>query len=632
MDVNPHISPDAGRKHTRGGMVYRYQALILLWAFDAIITISSIAHCDNFVTPKEAGLGISAVVILCAILAAAVVRGERPRAKIGLPGWFLLAWIAAQFASSLISGNTLFLSAELTLPITYFLIYLSFLWLAPKDAGVDNQTMKVAALFGLLFALHGILQYIGIDFLSAHSRFAYAGSPSLRVYSLFGNSDLLADFLAVALPVSIGAAFSCSSKAGKVFAALSALVIAAAIAMSGSRGAMAASVGSTIFFFVLFWERRSKAFKTAAAAAAIILTLTAIACSTLLIPGKTGSVKLRLMYWETALDMFVERPAFGGGPGYFRLNYPEYQKKYFEKNHSSGLERLATLEMPGHSHNEYLNAMADSGAAGAIFFILAIGSGIYMSLKKTNRPILYRATWGAAAVSFAIISFFGYPLRIPPTGLFLPFILAVLYDGGGDSDWSGMFVPLPAPFKTIIVKIVLIGIFLTVAIFAGENRIRPLEARILLTGAKRAIADSRPDRGLYLSLKTLSIDPNEGEALFTAGAAELQMNEPEKALSYLLKARKLSGDPNLLFDISLAYSYLGKMNTAIAIMESLRNTIPGDIRPKKMLALYYFKTGRGELAVDMLKESNRTEPADKETARVLKQLRQPVVRKNSGLR
>lgn len=611
-------------------MLYRYQAILFIWALDAVLTYTYAAagRCDDFVSPKETSLGISVIVILSLIFASAVLKGSRPRLKPGISGLALLLWVTSLFLSAILSGHTDYSLRELRLPVLYFLTFLSFLLLAEKKGAEDISMFSVAAAAGMLFALHGLFQYFGLDFMPSHSRYASADSRALHVYSLFGNPNMLADFLALAIPLCLaGMIPGGKSVLKKLFFAVSAFILIFTITLTGSRAAIIASAFSALFFFAMTLSKKNKNLISLQAVlypAIIFLMAASIAFSTVRISGKIGSVQLRMLYWRAAVSMFAERPALGGGPGNYRLEYLDFQREYFETNHSIELERLTTLEKPGHPHSEYLNALADTGILGFLFFAAAVFSGIFIAARRSSTCTHDYSAWGASLLGFAILSFFGDPLRVPTTGVFLPISLAMIAGAERHASEVAASTPMPAAMRSRISKITLLAIIACAALYAGEQQFRPLQARMFLTGAKRALAAGQPDRVIELAEIALRLLPNDGETLFTEGAAYLQTGRAKEALYLFRKAKNTSADPNLDINISLAYADLGQMKRAIDIMKKVEKTIPADPRPKKLLAVYYLKTGRRDLAVKKLRDAEKAAPNDEETKRILKELTRPT--------
>ena len=74
----------------------------------------------------------------------------------------------------------------------------------------------------------------------------------------------------------------------------------------------------------------------------------------------------RINRWKCALEMFLEKPVFGWGPGTYQFQYAPFQlyndKTIISSNHGD----------MGNAHSEYLGPLAESGFLGLSFFVLLV--------------------------------------------------------------------------------------------------------------------------------------------------------------------------------------------------------------------------------------------------------------------
>ena len=84
----------------------------------------------------------------------------------------------------------------------------------------------------------------------------------------------------------------------------------------------------------------------------------------------------RLNRWNCALELFLQRPFFGWGPGTYAFVYAPFQK-------SKDLTIISTnFGDGGNAHSEYLSPLAEQGFFGFLINVLLIGlvfvySGLY---------------------------------------------------------------------------------------------------------------------------------------------------------------------------------------------------------------------------------------------------------------
>ncbi|MFA6449022.1 MAG: O-antigen ligase family protein [bacterium] len=587
-------------------MLSKRRTLIFIWLIDCAFTLVFIGRCDNYVTPKETALGFSVILLLSYILCAAVSSGFRPRFKPGLSGLFLLLWVAALAVSAAAAARPHYSFGEMRLPVLYVLAYYAVRWSSSKDESPAFMALSAPVIFAFIFSFHGIIQYLGLDFLPNFSRYSHAGAKALGVYSLFGNSNLLADFLAPVFPLAAALVFLADfKKKQKTIAAFAATAIFAALILTGARAALLAAVCGSVVLSAAAASYGGKKPKRLILIAAALATVAIISISTIFVPGKKYSIPMRFVYWKAAISMFEKQPVLGGGPGFFKLDYINFQKEYFKSPHPKDIEMITLIEKPGHPHNEYLNSLADSGALGFLFLALAIGSGIALGFSVAARGSFTGAAWAASLVAFAAAAFFSFPLRVPTTGILLPIALAFIDDMQTTGAEPVNSVPLPAALYNRFARSIIIAAIVICAAFAVYKVFIPLEARFLLTNAKRSISMNRPDLALSQTEKALGFYPDDGEILFTQGVIYLATGRPKEALPFLIKSKLTSGDPSVYYNISLAYSELGDMTRAISNMLFYTQAIPADFRAKIFLSVYYYKIGEAGDALRELSKARR---------------------------
>ncbi|MFT5596411.1 MAG: putative inorganic carbon (HCO3(-)) transporter, partial [Flammeovirgaceae bacterium] len=83
----------------------------------------------------------------------------------------------------------------------------------------------------------------------------------------------------------------------------------------------------------------------------------------------------RLNRWNSAWNMFLERPMLGHGPGTYMFEYAKYQK-------SSDKTIISTNQGDaGNAHSEYLGPMSESGVLGVMSILIIVIVSIYTGIK-----------------------------------------------------------------------------------------------------------------------------------------------------------------------------------------------------------------------------------------------------------
>jgi putative inorganic carbon (HCO3(-)) transporter len=87
----------------------------------------------------------------------------------------------------------------------------------------------------------------------------------------------------------------------------------------------------------------------------------------------------RINRWQSALQMFKEKPLFGWGPGTYAMNYAPFQlthqRTIISTNTGDG----------GNAHSEYLGSLSEQGLFGMLSYILIIVLVLYTGIKAYSR-------------------------------------------------------------------------------------------------------------------------------------------------------------------------------------------------------------------------------------------------------
>ncbi len=96
--------------------------------------------------------------------------------------------------------------------------------------------------------------------------------------------------------------------------------------------------------------------------------------------GLDVSVQSREIIWTGSYKIFQDHPVIGGGPGTFRILFPEYRRADYFNHEISNVTIF--------SHNIFLDLLAETGLLGFGFFMLMLGSiwlgGFYYALRHPD--------------------------------------------------------------------------------------------------------------------------------------------------------------------------------------------------------------------------------------------------------
>lgn len=261
---------------------------------------------------------------------------------------------------------------------------------------LDRRTLLVAvALSAVPVAALAMLQYAG----ALPGMFPRFNDYDQRMYSVFGNQDLLGGYLAIGMSLAVALWLAREISRAAVTALI--LSILPPLVLSGSRSAwLAAAVG----FGVALAAARRRSYRRVApllgvcaglAVGVVWLDRTATWDRlTNTFSGSDVGFRIRLWIWDGTLRLIGEHPVAGVGLG----NYAYYSPRALgEALHARGpgfhlFNHLHTL----HAHSDPLELFAETGAIGLLLLVLALAF-----LPRRSSP-----AWAglAAYVAFSLVN------------------------------------------------------------------------------------------------------------------------------------------------------------------------------------------------------------------------------------
>jgi O-antigen ligase len=230
----------------------------------------------------------------------------------------------------------------------------------------DSMQILFAAVLGVgtLIAVYALYQFLT----GSNQVLGFAKPPAFRGRGsgTFICPNHLAGYLEVLIPVALAILIlSRSGALTRILAAYAALMMAAGLAVSVSRGAyLSAGIALCAFAGVLFQYRGLRRYVWGGALAAVALLAVFLATASgpqkrlrlMFVEGQQENALGRLELWRPTARMWLDHPWFGVGPGHFDLRFPAYRPE-------------AIQSRPYWAHNDYLNALADWGAVGGVLLL-----------------------------------------------------------------------------------------------------------------------------------------------------------------------------------------------------------------------------------------------------------------------
>lgn len=269
-------------------------------------------------------------------------------------------------------------------------VMLLFLWTSWGEIIDFKHMASLFVCFAFILTIQGFSQYLG--FLSSSDyNFPITGS--------FDNPAGFSSALSCLFPFCL--LYYKDNHSGLKYASwMVSFLIAFVIVLSGSRAGILA-VGITLFVYLLVTIRTSRRAK-------MISTGVGIALLILLYLSKKDSADGRLLIWRCTLNLFMDNPIIGCGPGTFQAKYMLYQGEYFKNHPDSSFAFLA--DNVNHPFNEFFLVLTEHGIIGFSLVILFMFLLIRAYLLKPDHVNLVSLL---SLLALATFSFFSYPFRYP---------------------------------------------------------------------------------------------------------------------------------------------------------------------------------------------------------------------------
>lgn len=314
------------------------------------------------------------------------------------------------------------------------------LWLVVliSRAGGEARVRGLAilvAVAGAAVAAIALLQWAGHDpllFGGYEVEWGRMRAP-MRLYSTFGNPNLVAGYLIGAIFLALALTAGAESLWARILGVASVVAIFAAIIGTRSRGAW---LGLAVGLFVArgFWARKGAqaAEHHSPPDGRILAAWTLPLALLVLLPDfvEQGRALLahlegRSFLWRASWPMFAEHPLLGSGWGMFQVRFSELQAGFL----GSHPEYVRYWTHTRQLHNDPLQILLEAGALG--FVALGWLLWTYGRELRCGAPLASRSDrlWLAASAggvtAILVDSLFNFQLAEPPTLILLFTLLAV---------------------------------------------------------------------------------------------------------------------------------------------------------------------------------------------------------------
>ena len=288
---------------------------------------------------------------------------------------------------------------------------LSFLFVminSVKEKKDFNIIVTILVFTATLVALYGLYQYlVGVEVDKAWLDVENNPGITTRVYSVFNNPNILAEYLVMIIPLSVSLFWFSKKLSKKIIFLGTTLIMVLALVLTSSRGGWIGFAFSALVFILLIEKRLLLSLIPISLGGLFLLPDTII--NRILSIGNLAdsSNAYRITMWEITLDIIKDHWLAGVGFGHLP----------FKQTFETYIRTMPTF----HAHNTYLETAAEMGIPGLVAFLLFLfvlfKYGIKELIRQDDRYI--RVMAAGALSGLAGVLFHGLVENI----LYLPRII-----------------------------------------------------------------------------------------------------------------------------------------------------------------------------------------------------------------
>ena len=380
-----------------------------------------------------------------------------------------------------------------------------------------QETVQIIALTLILLAV-AISFYAIWQFLTGSKQvWTFITPYNHRGTGTYINPNHLAGFLGMLLPLTLAYAIAGRLKLPvKILLGYAALVLAAGLAVTLSRGGWLAGGGSLLVFFCGLLLRGKFSWSALFAVLVLLAAVGFFANNSPYIQlrwQKTfgqnvqskGAEVLRFQLWQPAVRIWRDNFWWGAGPAHFDARFPAFRPQNVQQR-------------PDHVHNDYLELLADWGVAGAVLVagalaVFALGVGWTWRAVRGGDSNKFAVVFGAACGLFALLlhSVVDFNLHIPANALLAVALLA-LASAHLRFATERYWVTARWPLKSAATLVLLAAM-----VYLGAQGWRRAREYIHLQSVKHA-QDYSPAQIAELK-RALAIEPKNFETTYDLGEA-----------------------------------------------------------------------------------------------------------------
>ena len=552
--------------------------------------------------------------------------------------WPPICWVVLAF---LIYAIARYLTADIEYVARQEMIQVlmfAFLFFAIVNNLYRQETAQIIG-FTLIFLAMAISAYAVFQFFTHSNRVWNFTSPYRgRASGTYISPNNLAGFLEMLLPLAVAYVVAGRMKpVTRVFLGYAALVMAAGLAVTFSRGGWAAAaIGLLTVIVVMLGHRQHRI----PALLLLIFLIGGGAWFTKAYLGKTlsyisrmeetmnkGQVELNLRrdMWTAAEQMWLHHFWWGVGPAHYNYRFREYRSERVQRQ-------------PDRAHNDYLNLLADWGTVGGVIVLTGMtafaaslwetrkhvrraGSDLGRHGSTSNRHAFFVGASGGL-LALAVHSVVDFNLHIPANAILGVTLLALLTSNlrfATERYWLNMRLPA----RSLATLALAAGVaYLSWQGWRRGNE-HVLQARALspkLTLLERAAVLE----------KAFAVEPEDFETAYNIGEAYRMQSwvggpdyqaQAETALRWYARARQLDPFEGYAYlRAGMCDDWLGRHAEAEPFFRRAELLDPNGYFTVANIGWHYFQVGDYLAAREWLERSLRLDAVDNLTGKSYLQL------------
>lgn len=228
-----------------------------------------------------------------------------------------------------------------------------------KTKNAFNAIVTVLVFSATLVALYGLYQYVvGVEIDAAWLDVENNPDVRVRVYSVFHNPNILAEYLIMIIPLSVGLFWHTKKISKKIIFLGTTLIMILAMLMTLSRGSWVGFAFSALVFIVLVEKRLLLSVIPMSLAGLYFLPQSILNRIMSIGNFADSSIAYRFTMWDITMDIIRDYPIAGVGFGHLPF------KQVFETY-------IRTMPIY-HSHNTFLQTTVEMGIPGIVVFLFLL--------------------------------------------------------------------------------------------------------------------------------------------------------------------------------------------------------------------------------------------------------------------